>query len=63
MVVMPISTEVVCSHPAHGEVYSMQHYVIKAVSNLRQVGGLLRVPRFPPPIKLTATIYDRSVVY
>ena len=24
--------------------------------NLRQVGGFLRVPQFPPPIKLTATI-------
>jgi hypothetical protein len=35
---------------------SVQHYVIKFVSDLRQVGGLLRVLRFPPPIKLTATI-------
>jgi hypothetical protein len=33
------------------EVYSKQHYVIKFVSDL--VGGFLR---FPPPIKLTATI-------
>jgi hypothetical protein len=24
---------------------------------LRQVGGFIRVLRFPPPIKLTATIY------
>jgi len=32
----------------------VQHYVIKlVVSDLRQVGGFLR---FPPPIKLTATI-------
>ena len=30
-----------------------QHYVIKFVSDLRQVGGFLRVLRFPPPIKLT----------
>ena len=30
-----------------------QHYVIKFVSDLRQVGGFLR---FTPPIKLTATI-------
>jgi hypothetical protein len=28
----------------------VQHYVIKFVSDLRQVGGFLR---FPPPIKLT----------
>jgi hypothetical protein len=36
-----------------GEVYSTQHYVIKFVSDLRLVGGFLRVLRFPPPIKLT----------
>jgi hypothetical protein len=29
-----------------GEVYSMQHYVIKFVSDLRQVGGFLRALRF-----------------
>jgi len=44
------------SKPAHGEVYSIQFYVIKFVSDLRQVGGFLRVLRFPAPIKLTATI-------
>ena len=33
----------------------VQHYVIKFVSYLRQVKGFLRVLRFPPPIKLTAT--------
>ena len=33
----------------------VQHYVIKFVSDLRQVGGFLQVFRFPPPIKLTAT--------
>ena len=40
----------------HGKVYSIQHYVIKFVSYLRQVGGFFCVLRFPPPIKLTATI-------
>jgi hypothetical protein len=30
--------------------------VIKFVSDLWQIGGYLRVLRFPPPIKLTATI-------
>jgi len=35
---------------------SVQHYVIKFVSDLQQVGGFLRVLQFPPPIKLTATI-------
>ena len=39
-----------------GEVYSIQHYVIKFVSDLRQVRGFLWVLRFPLPIKLTATI-------
>ena len=34
----------------------VQHDVIKFVSDLRQVGGFLRVLRFLPPIKLTATI-------
>jgi hypothetical protein len=39
-----------------GEVYSTLHHVIKFVSVLRQVGGFLRALRFPPPIKLNATI-------
>ena len=53
---MHITTKVVSSNPVHGEVYSIQHYVIKFVSGLRQVGGFLRVLWFPPPIKLTAMI-------
>jgi hypothetical protein len=43
-------------NPVHDEVYSIRHYVIKFVSDLRQVDGFLRVPQFPPPIKITATI-------
>jgi hypothetical protein len=35
---------------------SVQHYMIKFVSDLRQVCGFLRVLRYPPPIKLTSTI-------
>jgi hypothetical protein len=50
---MSITTKVVSSNPVHGEVYSIQHYVIKLGSDLQQVGGFLRVFRFPPPIKLT----------
>jgi hypothetical protein len=46
------------SNPAHGEVYSIQHYVIKFVSDLRQIGGFPRVLRFAPEIKLTTTIYQ-----
>ena len=34
----------------------VQHYVIKFVSDLRQIDGFLLVFRVPPPIKLTATI-------
>jgi hypothetical protein len=36
--------------------YSIQHYVIKFVSDLRQVDGFTRVHRFPPPTNLTATM-------
>jgi len=53
---VPITTNVVSSNPFHGEVYSIQLYVIKLVSDLRQIGGILPVLRFAPPIKLTATI-------
>jgi hypothetical protein len=56
MQLAPIATEVVSSNPAHGEVYSIQHYVIKFVNDLWQVDGFLHVLQFPPPIKLTATI-------
>ena len=48
---VPITTNVVSSNSVHGEVYSIQHYVIKFVSDLKQVSGFLRVLRFPPPIK------------
>ena len=34
--------------------HSIQHYVIKCVSDMRQVGGFLWVLRFPSPIKLTS---------
>ena len=41
------------SRPGRG----VQHYEIKFVSDLRQVGGFLRALRFPSPIKLTTIIY------
>jgi len=34
---VPITTKVASSIPVHGEVHSIQHYVIKFVSDLRQV--------------------------
>jgi hypothetical protein len=48
---VPITTNIVRSNPIHGEVYSIQHNVIKFVSDLRQVGGFLGALRFPPPIE------------
>jgi hypothetical protein len=49
-----ITTKLVSSNPAYGEVYSIQHYVIKFVCNLRQVSGFLR---YHPPIKLTVSVF------
>ena len=46
-------TNIVTSNPAHGEVYSIQLYAIKFVSDLWQVGGFLLVLRFPLSIKLS----------
>ena len=52
-----ITTNIVSSNPADIEVYSIQHYVIKIVSDLdRYVVNFIGVLRFPPPIKLIATI-------
>ena len=53
---VPITTKLVSLNPVHGEVYLIQHYVIKFVSDLRQDGGFLRVLRIPPTINLTDTI-------
>jgi hypothetical protein len=53
---VPITTKVVSSNPVLDEVYSIQHYVIKFVSDLQQISDFLWVLWFPPPIKLTATI-------
>jgi hypothetical protein len=33
---VPITTKVVSSNAVHGKVYSIKHYVIKFVSDLRQ---------------------------
>jgi hypothetical protein len=51
-----ITTKVVSSNLAHMQPPIIQHYVIKFVSDLLQVGGFLWVPRFSPSIKLTAMI-------
>jgi hypothetical protein len=38
------------SHTSHGEVNSIPHYLIKFVSDFRQVGGFLLVLWLPQPI-------------
>ena len=53
---MSIITKVVSSNPAHGEMYSKQQYVIKFVIDLWHVGGIVRVFRFPPPMKLNVAL-------
>ena len=53
---VPITTNVVSSNPANGEIYLIQHYVIKSVSDLWKVVVFLWVLCFSPPTKLTATI-------
>ena len=53
---VPITTEIVSSNPAHGEMYLKQHYVIMlSVTCDMSVVSFLAF-RFPPPIKLTTTI-------
>jgi hypothetical protein len=54
--IVPITTDVVSSNLDQGDVYSIQHYVINFVSDLRQVDDFLWVLRFPPLIKLIAMI-------
>jgi hypothetical protein len=51
---VPIITKVVDEFESHSW-RDLQNYVIKFVSDLRQVGGFLQVLRFPQPIKLTVT--------
>jgi len=40
-----ITTNIISSNPVHGEVYSIQHYVIKFVSDLRQVSSTNKTGR------------------
>jgi hypothetical protein len=51
-----ITIKVVRMNSTHGKTYSIQHYVIKFISELWQVSGFLWVFRFSPPINLTTTI-------
>ena len=56
---VPVTTKVVSSNPVHGEVYLIQHYVIKFVSDLRQVGDFLQFPR---PINPRPPRYNCNIV-
>ena len=60
---LPIITKVVSSNPPHGEVYSIQHHVIKFVGDLRQVGGFLRVLWFAPWIKLNWWLDLKKIIF
>ena len=53
---VPITTKVTSLNPTHGEVYSIQHYVIKFVSDLQKDNGFLQVLWFPPSITLFVMI-------
>jgi hypothetical protein len=59
---MPITTKVASSNPIHDKAYWIQHYVIKFVSDLRQVGGFLRVLWFLPRLAIIWDIpYSRFI--
>ena len=46
---VPITTYIVSSNPTHDEVNSIQHYVIKFISDMRKVGG------FSPGVLFSST--------
>ena len=53
---LSITTSVVSLNPIHGEVYPIKHYVVKFVSDLRQVCGFLTTTTAP------TFVYHSSVV-
>ena len=55
---VPITTKVGSSNPVHGEVYSIQHFVIKFVSDVRQAWW------FSPGTPITKTDHhDITVIF
>jgi len=48
---VPITTKAVSLNHVHGEVYSIQHYVIKFVSDVQLVDGF----RFSPGTRVSST--------
>ena len=53
---VPIAINVVSSNTTNGKMHTIQHYVIKFVSDCRHAISFLRVLGFLPLMKLTATI-------
>jgi hypothetical protein len=51
---VPITTKVVSSNPARGEVYSIQQYVIKVTC--------CKYSGFLPPMKMTATMQSSEIL-
>jgi len=59
---VPITTNVV-SNSTHGEMYLIQHYVIKFVSDLWQVGGLQHyVIKFVSDLRQVGGFLDQGEV-
>jgi hypothetical protein len=58
---VPITTKVVSSNPIHDDVYSIQHYVIKFISDLWQDGGFLWVLQFHPTRKRSSR-YNWNII-
>ena len=59
---MPITTEVMSSNPAHGELYSI-YYVMKFVSDLRNVGGFLCVTEILLKVSLNKLTVTQTHTY
>jgi hypothetical protein len=58
-----ITTKVVSSNPVHDEVYSLQHYVIKFVSDLWQVSVFLQELWFPITIIIQGDFSDFCIIF
>ena len=56
-----ITTNIVSSNSIHGEVYSIQHYVIKFVSDLVQVRGFSEILKLKLVVIISFPI--KSLVY
>ena len=59
---VPITIIVASSNPFHGEVYSIQHYMIKSVSDLRNLSVFALVLWFPAPIMLSVALFNITIV-